>query len=394
MTFTVAVVGGGQLARMLHEAASAIGVTLRPLVEESDGSAARVTPLFQIGAAKDLAALRRLSSEADCLTFEHEHVDLDQLRELAEEGVSVRPGPDALLYAQDKLAMRRRLTELGVPTPAWAEIRSRQDLERFGEATGWPIVVKTARGGYDGKGVRVVRAPADIHDWLIGIENGSIRVPGLGGSGGESLLAEEFIPFTRELAALVARRPGPSGDVRSWPVVETVQVDGVCSQVVAPAQGLARTTAERVRSIAENLACAFDVVGVLAVELLVVEDGSKERVFVNELAMRPHNSGHWTMEGATTSQFEQHLRAVLDLPLGDTSPRQGIAVMANVFGNGSGDPMSRLPRALERYPNAKVHLYGKVARPGRKLGHVTVCGQDVETVRAAANDAARLLMGD
>ncbi len=242
--------------------------------------------------------------------------------------------------------------------------------------------MKTARGGYDGKGVRVVRSAAEVADWFEA-----------SASGGPALLAEEKVPFVRELAVLLARRPG--GEVAVWPVVQTVQVDGVCAEVIAPAPGLDPALAQEAVEAAVTVAAGVDVTGVLAVELFeIAADGDRPaHVVVNELAMRPHNSGHWTIDGAVTSQFEQHLRAVLDLPLGDPSPRARWSVMANVLGSS----LERLTDALPQVtadPGARVHLYGKGIRAGRKLGHVTVCGEDLDDVRARAARGAALLRGE
>jgi len=385
------VIGGGQLARMMAPPAGELGLHLRVLVEAPDSSAAQVVADAPVGGARDEEAVRDLVAGADVLTFEHEHVPGDLLRALQAQGLAVRPDPDALLFAQDKIAMRERLTALGLPCPRWAALPADRDraesaLEEFlthaaasGERS---AVVKTSRGGYDGKGVRVVTAAADVDDWLDEAAQGGVP-----------LLVEEKVPFVRELAVLVARRP--SGEVRTWPVVESVQQDGVCAVVVAPAPGLPDALADRARTVAEQVARGLDVTGVLAVEMFEVQaaDGSSE-VLVNELAMRPHNSGHWTIDGAVTSQFEQHLRAVLDLPLGDTSPRARWTVMANVLGSTLTELTDALPQVLARYPEARVDLYGKGVRPGRKLGHVNVCGDDLGTVRERALGAAALLRGE
>jgi len=390
--YTVAVVGGGQLARMMSQQATALGVRLRTLVESEDGSTAQVVPDSMVGHAKDEAAVRAICEGADVLTFEHEHVDDAMLGQLVAEGMPVRPGPHALLYAQDKLAMRARVAELGVEVPRWAEVRSAAELEAFGESFGWPVVVKTPRGGYDGKGVRVAEASDDVADWLADLEAGAVNVDGLGGEGGHALLVEEFVPFTRELCALVARRP--SGEVRAWPVVETIQEDGVCAEVLAPAPGLDEVAARHARDMAVRIAEGLDVTGVLAVELFCVEGPDGVRLSVNELAMRPHNSGHWTIEGSVTSQFEQHLRAVLDLPLGETAARQPWAVMVNLLGSELADPHLAYPRMMAEFPDVKVHLYGKDVRPRRKLGHVTVFGEDLAELRARAHAAVAHLRGD
>jgi 5-(carboxyamino)imidazole ribonucleotide synthase len=392
VTSVVAVVGGGQLARMMAPAATALGIELRVLVEGPTTSAAQVISEAPVGlpradgAVLGLVGGRGGRQRADVLTFEHEHIPADVLAQVQATGTPVRPSAAALLHAQDKIAMRRRLTELGVPCPRWAELPDVGALEAFLARSGGEAVVKTARGGYDGKGVRVVRSAAEVSEWFAAA-----------GIGGPALLAEEKVPFVRELAVLLARRP--SGEVRVWPVVETVQVDGVCSEVLAPAPGLDPQLEREAVDAALRVAEGLDVTGVLAVEMFEVAGdapgaGGRPRVLVNELAMRPHNSGHWTIDGAVTSQFEQHLRAVLDLPLGETSARARWSVMANVLGSSLDDLADALPAVLAADAGARVHLYGKEIRPGRKLGHVTVCGDDLTSVRHRAVSAAALLRGD
>ncbi|GEL97646.1 N5-carboxyaminoimidazole ribonucleotide synthase [Cellulomonas terrae] len=377
-------VGGGQLARMMASPAAALGVHLRVLVESPTSSAAQVVVDAPVGAASDEAAIARLVEGADALTFEHEHVPNALLDRLEGAGVAVRPDAAALVHAQDKIVMRSRLAALGLPVPRWTALGSASDLADFLGTVGGVAVVKTARGGYDGKGVRVVRSPDEVADWLAAAADGS----------GAPLLAEEKVPFTRELAVLVARRP--SGEARAWPVVESVQRDGVCAEVVAPAPGLHAATEAEAIDVATRIATGLGVTGVLAVELFEVEgaDGGPPRVLVNELAMRPHNSGHWTIDGSVTSQFEQHLRAVLDLPLGDTSARSAWTVMANVLGSALPDPTAALGDVAVLDAGAKVHLYGKEVRAGRKLGHVNVSGEDLADVRRRAVAAAALLRGE
>lgn len=372
---------------MMAGPATALGLHLRVLVEEPDGSAAQAVADAPVGPGSDEAAVLALVDGADVLTFEHEHVPGAVLAAVAARGVAVHPGPAALVHAQDKAVMRRRLTELGVPCPRWAPVGDLADLERFRAASGGRAVVKTTRGGYDGKGVRVVGAgplPDDVVAWCAAATAGT----------GPALIAEELVPFTRELAVLVARTP--SGRSAVWPVVESVQRDGVCAEVVAPAPDLHPTTASRAEQLARTVADGLGVTGVLAVELFEVPDpdGGAPHLLVNELAMRPHNSGHWTIDGAVTSQFEQHLRAVLDLPLGDVAPVARWTVMANVLGSRLADPTAALPDVLGADPGAKVHLYGKAVRPGRKLGHVNVSGDDLDDVRARARAAAALLRGE
>jgi 5-(carboxyamino)imidazole ribonucleotide synthase len=361
----IGVIGGGQLARMMIPPAVELGITLRVLAEGPDSSA--VLAATAVGDYRDAATVLAFAAEVDVVTFDHEHVPQDVLAALVAAGIPVRPGPDALAVAQDKLVMRARLAALGIPIPAWAELHSRDELVAFLAAHGGAAVVKTPRGGYDGKGVRVVRAADEADDWLA-----------LG-----PVLAEELVGFRRELAQLVARRP--SGELAVWALAETVQRDGVCAEVLAPAPRGDALAAEA-RRIAEAVAEGLDVTGVLAVELFETADG---RLLVNELAMRPHNSGHWTIDGAVTSQFEQHLRAVLDLPLGDPSALAPASVMVNVLGGppGAGMP-DRYPAALAAHPEVKFHAYGKGSRPGRKVGHVTALGADADETLTRARAAA------
>lgn len=367
VTPVVAMVGGGQLARMTHQAAIALGQSLRVLATAADESAARVAPDVVIGSHTDAEALRRVARGADVLTFDHEHVPTELLEKLVAEGINVAPPPQALVHAQDKLVMRRRLEELGVPVPRYAEIRDIDELDAFAARIAGPVVVKAVRGGYDGRGVRMARDPSHARDIAAGFLADGVPV-----------MAEEQVNLRRELSALVAR--SPFGQGAAWPVVETVQRDGICVQVIAPAPELSGESAAAAQQLALRLAAELGVVGVLAVELFETAGPAGGELLVNELAMRPHNSGHWTMDGARTSQFEQHLRAVLDYPLGDTDAIAPVTVMANVLGaaEASGPPRmgvdERLHHLFARMPDARVHLYGKEGRPGRKLGHINFVG--------------------
>jgi 5-(carboxyamino)imidazole ribonucleotide synthase len=354
-------VGGGQLARMTHQAAIALGQTLRVLAASPDDPAAQVTPDVVIGSHTDADALARAAEGAAALTFDHEHVPTDLLQALVERGVNVAPPPHALIHAQDKLVMRRRLEALGAPIPRFAEATEPSDVGAFAARVGGPIVVKTARGGYDGRGVTLAKDVAEAR---------AVTERYL--ADGVAVLLEERVDMRRELAALVAR--SPFGQGAAWPVVQTVQRDGICVEVTAPAPDLDPDLAAEAEQLGLRLAGELGVVGVLAVELFETPDGA---LLVNELAMRPHNSGHWTMNGSVTSQFEQHLRAVLDYPLGATGPIAPVTVMANVLGAPQAPAMTmdeRLHHLFARLPEAKVHLYGKSERPGRKIGHVNVLG--------------------
>jgi 5-(carboxyamino)imidazole ribonucleotide synthase len=370
-------VGGGQLARMTHQAAVALGQSLHVLAVSANDPAALVTPDVVLGSHTDLDALRAFASRCDVVTFDHEHVPGEHLRALVAGGTTVHPGPDALLHAQDKLVMRTALARLGVPVPPFAAVSEVADVVKFGDEHGWPCVLKAARGGYDGRGVWLVPdAPAagELVAELIGA--------------GTPLLVEQRVVMRRELAALVAR--SPFGQGACWPVVETVQDNGICVEVLAPAPGLSTEDGEIAQALALRIAAELGVVGVLAVELFDTDGG----LVVNELAMRPHNSGHWTIEGARTSQFEQHLRAVLDYPLGATDALAPAVVMANVLGAPVPPAMGadeRVHHLFARYRDAHVHYYGKQERPGRKIGHVTMLGAALDDVRSRARLAAHWL---
>ena len=378
---TLAVIGGGQLARMMAQPAIALGLPLRLLAEAEGVSAAQVIPDHVVGDYTDLGTLLKVTDGCPVVTFDHEHVPTEHLHALEDAGIAVRPGPEALVHAQDKGVMRARLAELGVPCPRNAPVASVAEVTAFAESVGgWPCVLKTTRGGYDGKGVWFVRSAEDCAEPFRAAE-----------ASGVGLLAEELVDFRRELSALVAR--SPSGQAAAYPVVASTQVDGICREVVAPAPDLDADLAGRAQEIALRIAGALGVTGILAVELFETNDG---RVLVNELAMRPHNTGHWTQDGAVTSQFENHLRAVMDLPLGSPAPRARWTVMVNILG-GDRPEVGRLydgyPHALARDSRLRVHLYGKELRPGRKVGHVNTYGDDLAQVRERARHAADYLRG-
>ncbi|CAB4536491.1 MAG: 5-(carboxyamino)imidazole ribonucleotide synthase [Actinobacteria bacterium] len=373
MTFRVGVIGGGQLARMMTPPALALGIELQ-VFSETENSSARLATT-RVGDYTKVEQVREFAKNFDVITFDHEHVPLSVLETLEAEGFIIQPSPKALKFAQNKLHMRQRLSELGLPMPVWAEIKTALELDQFISENGGVAILKTPIGGYDGKGVAVVRTSADASEWLEKIDE-------FGGS----LLAEQKVNFVRELAQLVARRP--SGELATWGLVQTVQRNGVCAEVLSPAPNSANT--ESAAKIAETVAIELGVTGVLAVEMFETETGE---LYINELAMRPHNSGHFTIEGSITSQFEQHLRAVLDLPLGSTTPTAAHSVMINLLGvNNTNDFVSLYPEAMKAHPTAKFHTYGKAAREGRKMGHVTVVGNNAETVLAEARAAASVCL--
>ncbi|HEY0616408.1 MAG TPA: 5-(carboxyamino)imidazole ribonucleotide synthase [Kribbella sp.] len=378
-TPVVGMIGGGQLARMTQETAIALGIQLRVLAEGPTVSAAQAVADAPVGDYRDPETVRRFAAEADVVTFDHEHVPTDLLHELEAAGIKVRPGPDALVHAQDKAVMRQRLDSIDAPSPAHQVVATKEDIADFAKRIGgFPIILKTTRGGYDGKGVWVANGPGDP----VVEEAFQADVP---------ILAEEKVDFVRELSAVVAR--SPHGQAVAYPIVESVQRDGICVEVTAPAPGLAPEQAARAQQTALRIAGELGVVGILAVEMFEARDG---RLLVNELAMRPHNTGHWTIEGAVTSQFENHLRAVLDLPLGSPAARAPYTVMVNVLGGDSEDTADlhyALLHCMARDPGLKVHLYGKSVKPGRKVGHVTAYGDDLADVRERARHAAAYLTG-
>jgi 5-(carboxyamino)imidazole ribonucleotide synthase len=369
-------IGGGQLARMTHQAAIGLGVGLRVLAGGPAESGAPAGGDLRWGSHDDPDAVLAFADGCDVVTFDHEHVPQPILESLVSSGVAVRPGPSALAHAQDKVHMRAAISGAGVPCPEWAVVSTFAEVAEFAEHAGWPVVLKVSRGGYDGRGVWVARDVAEAADVLA-----APLAPGV------RWLAEQFVPFTRELAALVAR--SPSGQVAVYPVVRTVQTDGICTEVVAPCPDLSDEHALAAQQVALRIAEHLNVVGMLAVELFDTPQG----VLVNELAMRPHNSGHWTIDGAVTSQFENHLRAVLDLPLGSPEARSQHTVMVNVLGGPRTDLYAALGHVLARDPALRVQLYGKEVRRGRKLGHVTVSGDDLASLLARAHHAADFLTG-
>jgi 5-(carboxyamino)imidazole ribonucleotide synthase len=366
----VGMVGAGQLARMTAAAAVGLGVRFRVLAAAADESAAQVAADVFVGDYTSYPDLAAFAAGCDVVTFDHEHVPQDRLAALEHAGHTVLPSAAALWFTQDKLAMRERLTKLGVACPRYRPVSNLADVADFAARAGWPVVLKAVSGGYDGRGVWVCDSAAEAATVL---------------SHGVSLIAEEYVRFERELAVLIAR--SPSGHGAAYPVVETVQQDGICREVLAPAPGLNPELAVEAERLGLGLARDLGVVGMLAVELFQTGTG----LLVNELAMRPHNSGHWTIEGARTSQFEQHLRAVLNLPLGSPVMAAPAVAMANVLGGSDPDLRAKLSHVMAADPAVKVQLYGKPVRPGRKVGHVTALGADLSEIRDRARRAASYL---
>lgn len=381
---TIGIIGGGQLARMMHQAAIGLGVRTRLLATSPEESAAQVVGDVVLGSHLDPDAVLAFAEGCEAVTFDHEHVPTALVERLEREGhAAVRPGSAAQVHAQDKVVMRRFMDTHGFPNPTWQVCASPEELVEAAERIGWPLIGKASRGGYDGKGVWRLDGPEDAQTPF------EVRGSLADGDQPVEVLVEEFVDFTRELSAIVVR--SPSGQAVAYPVSESVQRDGICVETVTPAPGLTEEGQSRIQQLALRIAGELGVVGVLAVELMESADG---RVVVNELAMRPHNTGHWTIDGAATSQFENHLRAVLDLPLGRPDLTAPSVVMANVLGGSREDLVDGLHHCLAHDPGLRVELYGKDVRLGRKVGHVTCLGEDVDEVRRRARHAAAYLMGD
>ena len=371
----VGIVGAGQLARMMAQAAIPLDIELVLLAADANDGAAQVVPAVIVGAPDDAAMLRALADRVDVVTFDHELVDPALLASLERDGVRVWPSSATMALAQNKRRQRAELGEAGFPIPAYRDIDTLEGIRAFGAEHGWPLVLKASRGGYDGRGV-----------WVVADEDAARMVWEDAQAHGTVLLAEELLPLDLELAVLVARRP--SGETVVYPAVETVQRDGICNELRVPLR-IDQALVAEAEQLARQIATRIDAVGIMAVEFFV----SRGSLYVNELAPRPHNSGHWTIEGAGTSQFEQHLRAVLDLPLGDTGLTAPAVATVNILGPEDGsDPRDRLADGLA-VSGAHIHFYGKGARPGRKLGHVTVTGSDRDEVFARASATVRTLEG-
>ncbi len=369
--YPLGIVGAGQIARMTHQAAVKLGITPRLLAEASEDSAAMAAP-DAVYTHPD--ALATFAESCEVITLEHERIDIGLLERLEESGVCIRPGTKTLRAAFDKMHQRRVLLNRGFPVPVFAELRGPDDVMDFSTVFDFPVVLKSVRSGRQGE--RSV--------WIVENQTEALRV--MAEQGDRDLMAENYQPIVKELVALVVRRPG--GNSRSYPLAEVVQHDGVVREIRAPAT-VGHRVATEAKELARRIADELDTVGVLAVELFLTTEG----LVVNEIAARPHNAGHVTIEGAPTSQFENHVRAVLDLPLGPTWALAPAAVTINVIGGHDGtDPTEHLAEALA-VEGVHVHLYGKPSRPGIKLGHVTALGDDLEQARDMARRAEAALLG-
>jgi 5-(carboxyamino)imidazole ribonucleotide synthase len=359
----VGIIGAGQISRMSAAPAAALGVDLVLLAQSAADSGAQVAT-FEVGDYRDLAQVREFAKKCDLLTFEHELIPISVIRALENEGVKCYPASESLIYSQDKAAMREKLASYLAPKG--------QVVTKASEVMAYPVIAKSISGGNDGRGVWKVNSESELTAVLL--QN-------------HKLLIEELIDFDVEICVMVAR--SPHGQAATWAPTQTVQIDGICTMAIAPAPDLAEGLGQQAQQMALSIAAEVKLVGVMAVEMFV----KGEQIYINELVMRPHDSGHWTIEGSVTSQFEQHLRAILDLPLGDTSMTAKYAVMGNVLGADKPDMYRPYLHLLARTPKLKVHQYRKSVKPGRKIGHVTLLGEELEELTAEVQHAIDYMSG-
>jgi len=361
---TVGVIGAGQLARMSVAPAAALGINLLLLANDAQDSGAQITN-HVVGDYKDLETVRAFASKCDVITFEHELIPLSIIKTLEADGVVVRPSSASFIYSQDKAQMRERLSNF--PAPKSAVVTNAQEVTEF------PVIAKAISGGYDGRGVWKI----DTQEELAGV----LKQVG-------KVLIEELIDFDYEIAVMVAR--SPHGQATTWAPTQTIQRDGICVMTISPAPQLSNELSEKAQKLALDIANEIGVIGVMAVEIFV----KGQELFINELAMRPHNSGHWTIEGSLTSQFEQHLRAVLDLPLGNPQMTAPIAVMGNILGGDKEDMYRPYLHLMARTPELKFHHYKKEVRPGRKIGHVNLLGDNLVELTQEVQHALDYMSGE
>ena len=359
----VGIIGAGQLGRMSAAPATALGIDLLLFAQSPSDSGAQVVN-FEVGDYRDLAQVREFAKNCDLLTFEHELIPISIIRALENEGVKFYPTSESFIYSQDKAAMRERLTNY--LAPKWQIVTKAEEILEF------PVIAKSISGGYDGRGVWKVNSQSELSTILLA---------------NPKLLVEELVDFDFEISVMVAR--SPHGQAATWAPTQTIQSDGICTMTIAPSPDLSEELSQQAQQIALSIAAEIKLVGVMAVEMFVKGD----QLFINELAMRPHNSGHWTIDGAITSQFEQHLRAILDLPLGDTTMTAPYAVMGNVLGGEKQDMYRPYLHLLARTPKLKIHQYRKEVKPGRKIGHVTLLGENLVELTSEVQHAIDYMGG-
>ena len=329
--------------------ANDLGIDFKVFAAIPNDSAAQVSH-FVLGDYTNIESVLEFAKSCDVLTFEHELVPQSVIKAVEAAGIKVYPRSESFTYSQDKLEMRRKITELELPNPKWQKYQG-QDCE-----IAFPLIAKLPSGGYDGRGVFQIDSETQLQE--LHEKTGT-------------LLLEEKLNFDYEISVMVAR--SPHNQAATWPATLTIQSDGICTSTVTPVPDISDALANKVQAAALQIAAGISLVGVMAVEMFIVG----EDFYINELALRPHNSGHWSIEGCITSQFEQHLRAILDLPLGSTALRSKYAVMGNVLGGEKSDMYRPYLHLMARTPELKFHQYGKEVKPGRKIGHVTLCGENL-----------------
>ncbi len=371
----IGIFGGGQLAQMLTQAAISLGLELVIFERAANSPAGRYTRHEVVGPWEDASLLARFAAQCDLVSLENEFVDAHILTALESQGLPVYPTAATVALVQDKLTQKQRIAAAGLAVPPLRALNTPDEVSVAAAELGWPLVLKARRNGYDGYGNATLHGPEQIAAAWSRLS-----------AGGSPLMAEAWVPFSRELAVMVAR--SRSGEERVYPVVETVQRNHICHLVRAPAT-LSPAEAAAAADLALKAVRAVDGIGIFGVELFELPDG---QVLYNEMAPRPHNSGHYTIEGCRTSQFENHLRAILDWPLGLTEMIAPAAVMVNLLGRRSGPISPKVLRPALAIPGAHLHLYGKLeARVGRKLGHVTALGSSLAEAEASACQAADLV---
>jgi 5-(carboxyamino)imidazole ribonucleotide synthase len=350
---------------MMAVPANDLGIEFTVFTSNGNDSAAQISD-FVLGDFRDLPSVLAFAKECDVITFEHELVPQSVIKGLESAGVKVYPRSESFIYSQNKLEMRKKVSELGLPNPVYEEYNGGSHSVNF------PLIAKLPAGGYDGRGVYLIEKQSELDELFK--NNGT-------------LLLEEKLPFDYEISVMVAR--SPHNQAASWPATLTVQTDGICTMTVTPTPDISPDLEASVQSAALKIAAGINLVGVMAVEIFVV--GNK--FYINELALRPHNSGHWTIEGSKTSQFEQHLRAVLDLPLGSTALTNKYAVMGNILGGEKEDMYRPYLHLMARTPELHFHQYRKEVRPGRKIGHVTLCGENLLELKNEVQHAIDYMSG-
>jgi 5-(carboxyamino)imidazole ribonucleotide synthase len=334
---------------MMAVSANDLGIGFKVLAAIPDDSAAQVSH-FVLGDYKNIDSVLEFAKSCDVLTFEHELVPQSVIKAIEAAGIKVYPRSDSFTFSQDKLEMRKKITELNLPNPKWQKYQGQECELAF------PLIAKLPSGGYDGRGVFQLDSESELQELF--------KKTG-------TLLLEEKLNFDYEISVMVAR--SPHNQAATWPATLTIQKEGICTSTITPVPEISDELANKVQAAALEIAAGISLVGVMAVEMFVIG----EKFYINELALRPHNSGHWTIEGSETSQFEQHLRAILDLPLGSTAMRNRYVVMGNVLGGEKSDMYRPYLHLMARTPSLKFHQYGKQVKPGRKIGHVTLGGDNL-----------------